>query len=584
MLPESLKSNTLSPIGVESTCRLFWMLFETLSEGGALLDRDGRVCAVNASLSTMIGIDAVVLRGEHPDFFKGISCESFDISCILRETRTVGRWDGELFVQMKNGRIIPVDVLIIFVSGKVENALSSDFFLVRITDVSERKSDKAWVRFHAHYDLLTRLPNRRLLMKRLEAALETAFCHKRQGCVLLLNLDRFKIINDTFGYAVGDELLRLVAQRLSSCVGIEGSLGRLGGDEFLIILPEMRTAKASTTLVKRIQADMQTPFFLGVSDQFCQVSIGIAIFPNDGLGAGDVIRNAGVAMRASRKEDAQHYAVYDPIMSEIVGTCSNLENDLRHASSRGELEILYQPKVHAASLLIQGAEALLRWQHPVHGLISPADFIPLAEETGLIISIGRWVLQCVCQQMSVWQATGVPIHSISVNVSPRQFQDKEFVYGIRFILEETGIDPASLDLEITESVMSGDMARAIATLRELKDLGVTLSMDDFGTGYSSLTWLKGFPIDTLKIDRTFVCDLDHDDKNAAIVNAIITLARSLGFSLVAEGIEKEVHAEFLHKMGCNVFQGFWISKPLSSTDFVKFVEQHAKKRVKALPL
>ena len=579
MLPMLPQSDKTAAIDTESTHHLFWALFNNLVEGGMLLDYCGRICEVTPSFSAMTGLEAAFLKGRLPVFFKDASCESVNFSHMLHEARQAGRWSGELFVQVQNKQTTPVDVLIVFVRNQ-SNLL--EHFLVQVADVSERKSDKAWVRFHANYDLLTRLPNRHLLIQRLDAALKNASDRGRQGGVLLLNLDRFKIINDTFGYAIGDELLRLVAQRLGNCVGIEGSLGRLGGDEFLVILPEMKVSETAAALARRIQHEMQTPFFLGVSDQFCQVSIGVAIFPDGELEANDIVRNAGVAMRASRRETTEPYAVYSTAMSDTASMCLNLENDLRHASSRGELDIFYQPKVCSESLTVRGAEALLRWQHPIYGSISPAHFIPLAEETGLIVSIGRWVLQRVCQQMSAWQKLHVPVGSISVNVSLRQFQDREFTQCLRSILEETKIDPKSLDLEITESVMSGDMARTVAALWELKGLGVTLSVDDFGTGYSSLNWIKGFPIDTLKIDRTFVHDLDRDSKNVAIVSAIVTLAQSLGFDLVAEGIEKEVHATFLHEMGCKVLQGFLFSKPLPPADFVQFIRKHKNKRKMAL--
>lgn len=548
--------------------RLLVRVFESTREGIVLLDREGSVHAANPAFAGMTGLSADMAGGRPLHLLAEGLHDPDCLDRILGTVRTSGHWSGELFVRDGDGEPFPTEAVVSAVYG--DDGETSHFVLC-LSDITDRKNDEAWIRFHANYDLLTRLPNRRLLMERLDAALESARTEGRRGCILLVDLDRFKAVNDAWGHAAGDELLRLLSRRLSQCVGAEDSVGRLGGDEFLVLMPEVDSVQAGVAMAERILHSLQEPFSLVGTEQFCQLSIGISLFPDDGLTAGDVLRNTDVAMQVSKKHAVRRYTVYDAAMSVAAGVHPGLENDLRLASVRGELELYYQPKVNAGSLHIEGAEALIRWRHPVYGMISPAEFVPIAEETGLIVPIGRWVLRRACVQLVNWRRSEIGVPSVSVNVSLRQFQDPGFVASVRQILDETGLDPVCLDLEITESVMTGDVSRAVHILRELKGLGVTLSMDDFGTGYSSLTWLKTFPIDTLKIDQTFVRDLSDSGRDAAIVTTIITLARSLGFGVVAEGVEHMGHVDLLREMGCDVFQGFWIARPLPPVDFVNFV-------------
>lgn len=543
----------------EEEIRLLAQVFDSTAEGIAVLDTGGRVYAVNPAFTAVTGHDPADLTGQVlPLVADGLHERSY-LTTILERVRDSGTYNGEIFAARRNGEVFPAELSVAPV--RLPDGTISHFVL-HVADITSRKSDEAYVRFHANYDMLTRLPNRRLVIERLEQALEKCLAEGRKGCVLFLDLDRFKVINDTYGHGVGDELLRMVAKRLRHCTKPDDTIGRLGGDEFLILMTDVAQDQDGI--------DMADKVLYSLSEQFCLPSIGISYFPDHGRTVSDILRTADIAMYQSKKNAVRRYTVYDPSLSQSTPELLSLENDLRLAAARGELELYYQPKVCAHSMDVQGAEALVRWRHPVMGMVNPAEFIPIAEETGLIVPIGRWVLRRACLQMVRWLRNGMDIPSVSVNVSVRQFQDPAFVVSVAQILEETGLSPSRLDLEITESVMSGDVTRAVAILHELKDLGVTLSMDDFGTGYSSLNYLKTFPIDTLKIDQTFVRDAARNPKDAAIVTTIVTLAQNLGFSVVAEGVETSDHAALLRDMGCHTFQGYWIAKPLPAAEFGGF--------------
>ena len=487
----------------EEEIRLLAKVFDSTAEGIAVLDTEGRVYAVNPAFAAVTGQDAAALTGQPlPLVADGLHERSY-LTTILERVSQSGTYNGEIFATRRGGEVFPAELSVAPVrlpDGQISH------FVLHVADITSRKSDEAYVRFHANYDMLTRLPNRRLVIERLEQALEKCLAEGRKGCVLFLDLDRFKVINDTYGHAVGDELLRMVAKRLRHCTKPDDTIGRLGGDEFLILMTDVAQDQDGIDMADKVLYSLSEPFSLLGTEQFCLPSIGISYFPDHGTTVSDVLRTADIAMYQSKKNAVRRYTIYDPSLSQATPELLSLENDLRLAAARGELELFYQPKVCAHSMDVQGAEALVRWRHPVMGMVSPAEFIPIAEETGLIVPIGRWVLRRACLQMVRWLRNGMDIPSVSVNVSVRQFQDPAFVVSVAQILEETDLPPSRLDLEITESVMSGDVTRAVAILHELKELGVTLSMDDFGTGYSSLNYLKTFPIDTLKIDQTFVRD------------------------------------------------------------------------------
>ncbi|HEY1721674.1 MAG TPA: EAL domain-containing protein [Magnetospirillaceae bacterium] len=442
-----------------------------------------------------------------------------------------------------------------------------------VEDITARKEAERQIYLQANFDNLTGLPNRRLVMDRLSQALLQSSRDKTRGCLLFLDLDRFKSINDTYGHGAGDEVLRTVARRLRHCVRLSDTVGRLGGDEFVAILRNVGPGNGGTYVAEKILYSLSEPFTLMGTEQFCVPSIGIVYFPDHGTDCDQLLKYADVAMYQAKIGDGRRYAAFDQSMAAQSDERVSLENDLHQAIGKNQLELYYQPKIGGKTQRLLGAEALLRWNHPAQGLVNPAQFIPLAEETGLIVPIGRWVLREACRQLVAWRGEGHEVPSISVNVSMRQFADRSFVAMVRTIIEETGIEAARLDLELTESVMTGDVETALATLQGLKAIGVTLSIDDFGTGYSSLAYLRNFPIDTLKIDQTFVRQMHTSAKDAAIVSTIIALADNLGFDTVAEGVESEAHAQLLGGFGCKQLQGFWIAKPLPGVDFIGFLAQ-----------
>ncbi len=558
----------------EENIRLLAKAFDSVAEGIVLLDQGGIVRAVNPGFTAITDLTVEDLQGGPMRLVAEGLHEKDLFAKALDQVRETGHWQGEIFCVRRDDAPFPGDCSLSVVrdpDGQMTH------FVLTLQDISRRKQDEEFIRFHANFDTLTRLPNRRLVMDRLQQAVLRCQRAGGRGALLFLDMDRFKQINDTFGHATGDELLKLVARRLRHCVRTSDTVGRIGGDEFIILLPDCGPGNAGAYIAEKVLYSLSEPFTLMGSEQFCIPSIGIAYFPDQGLTVEELLRNADVAMYHAKQGGERRYCVFEPSMVAHIQDQLSLETDLRLALARDELELHYQPKVSSEGLQAVGAEALVRWRHPVHGLISPARFIPLAEETGLILAIGRWVLRQACEDLMRWHDQGLDLPSVSVNVSPRQFSDGTFLPTVRQVLEQTGINPSCLDLEITESVMTGDVERAVSILQQLKDIGVTLSMDDFGTGYSSLNYLKTFPIDTLKIDQTFVRDVTGNSKDAAIATTIITLAMNLGFSVVAEGVETPEQAAFLRSRGCHVFQGYWIARPLPGDEFRAFIQASPKR-------
>lgn len=432
--------------------------------------------------------------------------------------------------------------------------------------VIERKRAIEALEVMAYTDAITLLPNRLLFSDRLNQAIGTARRHDRQVGVLLLNLDRFGFINDTMGHDSGDQLLRQVAERLCLSVREMDTVGRLGGDEFTVLLPDIGETSEATAFAEEILASLNRPFLLDGHELVVTPSIGISTYPADGETAATLLRNADAAMNRakSQRNGFQHYS---PVMNDSKSEKLLLEQQLRKAIERNELLVHYQPQVALTTGEIVGAEALIRWQHPELGLVSPAKFIPLAEETGLIIPITEWILQAVCEQGMRWQQEGLPPLRLSVNLSGCHFRRQNLAAMVSYVLKRTGFNPNYLELELTESILMEDIEDTIATLEQLKALGIHLSIDDFGTGYSSLSYLKRFPINTLKIDRSFVRDIGTDEEDRSIVSAVIALAHSLQLKVTAEGVEDAVQAAFLREKGCDLVQGFYYSKPIATEAF-----------------
>ncbi len=461
--------------------------------------------------------------------------------------------------------------------------------LAIVRDITERKNAEARIFNLAYYDELTELPNRQLFSQSLERTIAIAQRDGQRFAVLFVDLDRFKRINDTLGHSVGDELLKEVARRLENCTRSTDSvaridpsedggirLARLGGDEFVIKLYGVENDETVSTIASRIISALTPPFSCEGHQFVVTPSIGIALYPQDGQTGEELLMNADSAMYRAKYFGRNNYKFYSETMRTKSLHRLDLENQIRKAIDGGQFELHYQPKVDAETWSLVGAEALLRWNHPERGSIAPDDFIPVAEETGLIVPIGQWVLREACKQVRAWSTLPTGTIPVSVNISSHQFNSDGLIEDVLDAVSGAGIDALLLELEITESVLLQDADSTLIALRHLKQAGISLSIDDFGTGYSSLSYLKRFPIDTLKIDRSFVKDLHCDADDAAICAAILAMARQLGLNVVAEGVESEEQLEFLRRHGCNQIQGYLCSKPLSVDDFAAMLNNIAR--------
>jgi diguanylate cyclase (GGDEF)-like protein len=435
----------------------------------------------------------------------------------------------------------------------------------------------------AFYDTLTGLPNRTLFTDRLKWALQHADRTRKSAAVLNIDLDRFKNINDTLGPRIGDALLAQVASRLTDCIRMDAyinysdraelssSVSRLGGDEFSVILHEISRVENASYVARRLTQSMVDPFYIDEHEIFLSTSIGIALYPEDGLEVDTLMKNVAVATEFAKQQGRNNYQFYSEQLNARSEERLKLETDLRRAIERGQLEIYYQPKIEGISGRVSGMEALIRWHRSEHGTILPSEFIPVAEQMGQIVIMGNWLLNDVCRQHREWMEDGLGPLKVSVNVSGHQFSDIDLCRFLRDALNKHKMDASSLILEITESVLMGDVEGSIQTMHEIKELGLALSIDDFGTGYSSLSYLKQFPVEELKIDRSFIMDLPESRDDKAIVRAIIALADGLDLDVVAEGVETEQQLNFLNENGCGTIQGYYFSKPLPAAEFKQFV-------------
>lgn len=442
-----------------------------------------------------------------------------------------------------------------------------------VRDITERKRHEEQLKHLATHDELTGLANRALLLDRLEQSIHYARRSKRFVAVLLLDLDRFKVINDSLGHAFGDKVLCAVGKRLQQAVREADTVVRLGGDEFAILLAEVAEVEDVGLIAAKILRLLAEPHRLDGREVTLTASMGLSLYPKDSDDSATLIRNADMAMYRAKKDKQNSFAFYSPDMNQRIIETLELEVALRGALEREEFYLCYQPKVELLSGRIIGCEALLRWRHPQRGQVSPAEFIPLAEETGLIVPLGSWVLREAARQVREWEKQGLPVLSVAVNISGRQFREPDFVVKVERILAESGLEPRLLELEITESVAMEKVESAIMTWIDLKNLGVSLSVDDFGTGYSSLSYLKQFPIHSLKIDQTFVRDIASDPNDAAIASSVIALAKNMGLKVVGEGIETEEQLAFLRDRGCDMGQGYLFSPPLPADDYAKLLRQ-----------
>jgi diguanylate cyclase (GGDEF)-like protein len=451
--------------------------------------------------------------------------------------------------------------------------------LLSLRILQQRKRTEDRVNHIAFHDDLTSLPNRLMLNRTLDQAVSRNRRAGTQLAILFMDVDRFKVINDSLGHEIGDTLLRQVADRLREHSREGDMVARMGGDEFVVLIENHDNLKHLATCAQRLVEQLGAPYTLGRRDYHVTLSIGISVFPSDGNDSQALLKAADVAMYRAKASGRNNHLFYSPSMNVDTAERLELESDLRHALERGEFLLHYQPKVEIATGLITGIEALLRWEHPLRGLISPMDFIPIAEETGLIVPIGEWVLATACARNKVWQDQGFGKLSVAVNLSARQFADPMLLPKLTRIIHESGLDPSSLELEITESVVMSHGECAVAALEKLKSIGVLIAIDDFGTGYSSLAYLKRFPIDTLKVDRSFIRDIPSDSGDKQITRAIIAMAHSLKLKVVAEGVETQDQLAFLRAQHCDSAQGYLLHRPLPEEEIAKVLKLNRPDRV-----
>lgn len=446
-------------------------------------------------------------------------------------------------------------------------------------DVSATRALSLKMSHLAQYDGLTNLPNRSLLNDRLTQALALAHRRREKVAVLFLDFDRLKHINDSFGHATGDRVLQSAALRLLECVRNSDTVSRQGGDEFVVVLAEVAEVNDAATTADKILLALRMPHRIDEHHLHLTASIGIAIYPDDGTDAETLLKNADFAMYHAKDSGRDNYQFFTAEMNTRAVERQFLEDGLRRAMERQEFVLYYQPQVNLETGAITGVEALIRWRHPQRGLVLPAQFIPIAEECGFIVPIGRWVLRETCRQVRAWRDEGLRSLRVAINISAVELRAKDFVAGVRAILTETGLEPSNLELELTETFLLQDVKATSVVLQSLKAMGVRLALDDFGTGYSSLTYLKRFPIDTLKIDQSFLCDLTLNADDASIVSAVISMGKSLHMRVIAEGIEAREQLAFLKGQGCSEGQGSYFSRPMEATEFIRLFGHAAETAV-----
>ena len=547
---------------VEDDLRIAAIAFEG-QEGMVITDERRTILRVNKAFTRITGYEKEDALGKTTSLLKsGMHSSSYysDMSAQLNEH---GFWQGEIWNRRKNGEIYPEWLTITEVKSHDGKAIH---YVGTMQDITQRKATEAKLEHLAYHDPLTGLANRRLLLDRLQHALANNNRSKQHGAIIFLDLDSFKTINDINGHTIGDMMLGEVAKRLSDSIGRADTLARIGGDEFALILEDldervqgaaMKAKKAATLIIEQLKR----PFFIDGQQFHTTASIGVDIFSANTESANELLKQVEVAMYEAKSSGGDTLCFFDPNMLNIVTARAAMEADLRTCICQHQFVLYYQPQVNSAGNLI-GAEALVRWKHPFKGMISPAEFIPLAEESGLIIPLGTWVFKTACKQLLLWEKDPqTAALTMAVNVSAKQFRQPDFVSGVLSTIKEIGINPNKLKLELTESLLVDDIEETIQKMHQLKAYGVCFSLDDFGTGYSSLSYLKRLPLDQLKIDQSFVRDILIDPNDAAITRTIIGLGKSLGLAVIAEGVETEAQRAFLQSQDCHAFQGYLFGRP-----------------------
>lgn len=544
--------------------RLWAKVFENSNEAILITDNAHKIVSVNLAFESITGYkEAEVLKKDAYQIGAKLHTHGFfrNLVWLVKEN---GAWQGELQTSRKSGEKFTAWYSI----STIKNAQGdAENYICLFSDITETKRSQQKIEHLAHHDMLTDLPNRVLLNDRLEMAIATAKRQNEKIGVLFLDLDRFKNINDSLGHAAGDKVLKLAAHRLRSLVRVGDTVARLGGDEFVIILPSIHDESDLGEITQKLSTRMTTPYKIENMDLHLTPSIGVSIFPSDGETPQELIKNADAAMYLAKEQGRNNFQFYKPALNSRTLDRLKLESALRQGAAEHQFQLYFQPQVDAQTRQVMGAEALIRWNHPERGMVPPNDFIPIAEETGLIIAIGEWVISEAARTLLEWRQLSDHELVISVNISTIQFRQPNFANQVKKLLGTLGVAPKYFELEITESTLMHDMPSSIAQLKSLQEAGFRIAIDDFGTGFSSLNYLRHLPIDILKIDQSFVRDMMSDDASKAIVKTIINLADALGKTTVAEGVETEQQMALLTQMGCHLIQGYLIEKPLPNKVF-----------------
>ena len=539
------------------------VVFDCTREGVLVSDRRGVIVHVNRALVEITGYPVEEVLGRRPNMFKSGRHGPEFYQAIFKSLEQSGEWHGEIWNRRKSGEIYPQWQTVRSITddkGQVSH------YVAVFSDISAIKNSQTELARLVHHDPLTDLPNRLLFTDRTEQTLASAQRHQTGCALLMIDLDHFKIINDSLGHNVGDLLLKAVAERLLSVFGKGFTVARLGGDEFAVLVDSCAQVSQAAVLAQQVLEVMKAAFDIDKHQLFISASVGISVFPSDALNAEQLLRNADSALFKAKSSGREGYALYTEELTAHAQYRIEVASDLRRALEQQELRVYYQPVHDLQTSRLIGVEALVRWQHPLRGLLSPGEFIPIAERTGLIAEIDAWVLEQACWQMVQWQAQGVKLSFVAVNISSRLFARPELFTLVSTVLADTELDPALLELEVTESAVMDNSQVALEQMHRLRALGLRLAIDDFGTGFSSLLRLKRLPVQKLKIDQGFVAGLPGDNDDVAIVRAVIALGQSMGLQVHAEGIEQVGQAQFLLDLNCNLGQGYWFGRPMPARD------------------
>jgi len=551
--------------------RLLASAFDNTSESLLVTDLNSKILFVNKALEEMTGYSEEELLGNTPRVFRSGKHDRLFYEVMWDQILKTGRWSGEVWNRRKNGEIYPVWMSINTVYDDREQA---SHYIGISTDISRLKDTESQLQHLAHYDPLTDLPNRLLFQSRVEHAIQHANRHEKKLGIMVMDLDDFKKINDSLGHPVGDELLVAVSDRWRKRLRQEDTLARLGGDEFVLLIENMQKAEDAGNIARDLLACLSGPFKLSTGDEvYVEASIGISLFPDDGQSADDLLRDADTALYRSKETGRNNFNYFTTELGQSAVERLELETALRHGIERNELLLHYQPKVNLVTGEICGAEALVRWKRPGHKLVPPDKFISLAERTGLIIPLGEWVIRQVCRQLRDWIDAGNEPVRVAVNISVQQFRDQQLHDFISRTLDRHDIRPQWFEIEITESVLMDNPDVVISMLTRLKDMGIRIALDDFGTGYSNIAWLTRLPVDLLKIDASFVSNLENSPHAVKLINSVIMLANSMDLMTLAEGVETRDQLQKLREFECDEMQGYYFSKPLPEAEFIELLRE-----------